>query len=56
MLGLVYPALALVALGITFGWVPLQWNPFWAFIFSPPTIIAFIPEFFGVKYIVSRAT
>lgn len=51
VLGFVYPLLALLALGNTFGWVPLQWNPFWALIFLPVTIVAFVPEFFGLKYI-----
>ncbi len=55
VLGLVYPVLGLVALGITFGWISIQWDPFWAFIFLPATIIAFIPEFFGLKYIGSEA-
>lgn len=55
VLGLIYPVLALVAIGITFGWVPLRWNPFWALIFLPSTIVAFIPEFFGLKYLGAKA-
>ncbi len=55
VLGIAYPFLGLLALGITFGLVPIGWNPFWAFIFLPITLLAFIPEFFGLKYIGSRA-
>ncbi|MCL4489234.1 MAG: hypothetical protein M1570_14040 [Chloroflexi bacterium] len=55
VLGIAYPLLGLLALGITFGRVPIHWNPFWAFIFLPITLIAFIPEFFGLKYIGSKA-
>ncbi len=55
VLGIAYPLLGLLALGITFGWVPLHWNPFWAFLFLPVTLVAFIPEFFGLTYLGSRA-
>ncbi len=54
VLALVYPLLGLVALGMTFGWVQFPWNPFWV-LFSLITILAFIPEFFGVQYIGARA-
>jgi hypothetical protein len=55
VLGIAYPLLGLLALGISFGWVPIRWNPFWAFIFMPITLIAFLPEFFGLKYIGPKA-
>ncbi len=54
VLDIVYPLLGLVALGITFGLVRIQWNPFWAF-FILITLLAFIPEFFGLTYIGPRA-
>ncbi len=54
VLSIGYPLLGLVALGITFGWVPIRWNPFWAF-FVAITLIAFVPEFFGLKYIGPKA-
>ncbi len=55
VLSIAYPLLGLLALGITFGWVPIRWNPFWGFVFIPITLIAFIPEFFGLKYIGPKA-
>ncbi len=50
VLSLVYPLLGLVALGLTFGWVRVRWNPFWTF-FILITLLAFLPEFFGLTYI-----
>jgi hypothetical protein len=55
-LGVGYPLLGLVALGITFGLVPLPWNPFWFLIFVPLTLAAFLPEFFGLRYIGPKAS
>ncbi len=55
LLSIGYPLLGLVALGLTFGVVPLRWNPFWFYIFVPLTLLAFIPEFFGLKYVGPRA-
>ncbi len=54
VLSLVYPLLGLVALGLTFGLFQNYWNPFWAF-FLLLTLLAFIPEIFGLTYIGSRA-
>ncbi len=50
VLSLVYPLLGLVALALTFGLVQVPWNFFWT-VFSLITILAFIPEFFGLQYI-----
>ncbi len=50
VLSLVYPLLGLVALALTFGLVGVPWNSLWT-VLSLVTILAFIPEFFGLQYI-----
>ncbi len=42
--------LGLVALALTFALLQVPWNYFWT-IFLLITILAFIPEFFGLQYI-----
>ncbi len=54
VLSLIYPLLGLVALGLTFGLVRTDWNPFWAF-FLLLTLLAFVPEIFGLTYIGPQA-
>lgn len=51
VLGIGYPLLALVVLGITVGVVRLQWASFWDYCFFPVTVSAFLPEVFGLKYL-----
>ena len=51
VLGIAYPILAGLLVGIAIGYVPLSINVFWFLIYFPITVIAFIPEFIGKKYI-----
>jgi hypothetical protein len=55
VLGIGYPLLGLLALGMSLGLVRLAWNSFWFLIFAPLTLAAFLPELFGVKYIGRKA-
>lgn len=51
VLGIAYPILAGLLVGIAIGYVPVSINVFWFLIYFPITVIAFIPEFIGMKYI-----
>lgn len=53
LVGVSYPVFALYALGIATGLVETGWNTFWN-VFLAATILTFVPELLGMKYLGSR--